>query len=54
MTENKFNIKYFKQNGQTISILIEKPIENKLRYQWQISEFQGDQKDFEFLWKKFL
>ena len=31
-----------------------KPIADILKYQWQILDFQGSEKDFKFLWNKFL
>ena len=43
------------QERQFESILsIGKPEDNRLKYQYEILNFQGNEKDFEFLWKKFL
>ena len=49
----EFKIEYFKQD-QKISIFIGKPEDKEFCYQWQILDFQGTEKDFENLWKKFL
>ena len=43
-----------KYQNNLSKLVIEKITDNLLKYQWQIFDFQGNEKDFEIFWSRFL